>query len=104
MNKLVTSAIALFTLVGMLYAADAMYLRRAAFNAFADDYAAYKSETKIDALTQRQWKLEDRIEVLKDDGPRSNGPAIRTLEEQKQDLQLQIDREKAKLNGIYEKK
>ena len=103
MNKTIAATLSLFTLVSMIYTADAMYVRSKDFKAFAEGYAADKSEAKIDALTQRQWKIEDRIEVLKDDGSRS-APAVKALEEQMRDLQNQIDREKAKLNGIYEKK
>lgn len=88
----------------MLYAADAYYLHRSDFEAFASSYAADKGEAKIDALTQRQWKIEDRVEVLKDDGENRNAKAIKALEEQKRDLQNQIDMEKYKLKGIYDKK
>jgi hypothetical protein len=88
----------------MLFAADAYYLHRSDFEAFAQGYAADKGESKVDALTQRQWKIEDRVEVLKDDGENRNSKAIRALEEQKRDLQEQIDREKEKLKGIYEKR
>lgn len=104
MNKTITAAIALFTLVGMIFTADAYYLHRADFEAFAQGYAADKGEAKVDALTQRQWKIEDRIEVLKDDGERRNASAIRALEEQKKDLADQVEREKTKLKSIYDKK
>jgi peptidoglycan hydrolase CwlO-like protein len=103
MNKIVTAFITIGTLVGMLYAVDALYLHRTDFEVFAAGYAADKGEAKVDALTQRQWKVEDRIESLRDDGSRRNAPAIRTLEEQKKELQEQIDREKEKLKSIYEK-
>jgi peptidoglycan hydrolase CwlO-like protein len=102
MNKIIATVLSIGSLIGMIYAVDTMYLHRSDFEAFASSYAADKSEAKVDALTQRQWKIEDRIETLKDSG--GNDKGIKALEEQKKDLQEQIEREKAKLKGLYEKK
>jgi uncharacterized coiled-coil protein SlyX len=104
MDKILAAFITIGTLIGMLYAVDSVYLHQSEFVAFASAYSADKSESKVDALTQRQWKLDDRLDVLKDDGAKKNSVAIKALEEQKKELQEQIDREKAKLKILYEKK
>lgn len=103
MNKLLATLITVGTLIGMIYAVDSVYFHRSDFEAFAMSYAVDKGEQKVDALTQRQWKLEDRIEMLKDESSKRNAMAIKTLEEQKKDIQEQIEREKSKLKSIYEK-
>ena len=104
MNKLIASIITIGTLVGMIFTVDSFYLRSSEFKAFAENYAADKSEARVDALMQRQWKIEDRIDMLKLEGERRNAPAIRELQDQHRELQEQIDREKIRLKAIYEKR
>jgi|SRR3990170_862845 len=104
MNKIVATILSLGTLIGMIYAVDSMYLHRADFEAFASAYSADKSETRVNALTQRQYIIEDRIEVLKDEGRAGNDRAVKELEKQKKEIQEQIELEKVKLKGLYDKK
>ena len=102
MSKVLGIIIALISLVSAAIAVDARYTKDTTFIAFADQYKADKSQYHIDALMERKWKLEDRIENLKYD--RTSKDAVKTLQEEVRTIDKDIEVEKKQLERYYKEK